>query len=220
MIKIAIVEDNESFRESLAILVGGAPGFRCVGAHPSAEIALERIPLENPDVVLMDINLPGQSGIACVQKLKTRLPQLAIMMLTAFDDAEKIFDSLAAGACGYLLKRTPPNQLLEAIHEVHRGGSPMSTQIARKVVETFQRRPVSPTPEGVLTGREQEILAHLAKGYRNKEIADILSISMDTVRTHLRHIYEKLHVQSRTEALLKYLQPTFDPPGSRKNPPY
>jgi DNA-binding NarL/FixJ family response regulator len=205
-IKVSIVEDSDRFRESLVILIDGVEGFRCVGAHPTAEEALSRIPLERPDVVLMDIHLPGLSGVDCVQELKTRLPALPIMMLTANEDSEQIFNSLMAGASGYLLKRTPPNQLLEAIQEMHRGGSPMSTQIARKVVESFRRVPPANSPVVTLTDRENEILAQLAKGFRNKEIADQLGVSMDTVRTHLRHIYEKLHVQSRTEAVLKYFQ--------------
>jgi DNA-binding NarL/FixJ family response regulator len=205
-IKVSIVEDSDRFRESLVILIDGVEGFRCVGAHPTAEEALSRIPLERPDVVLMDIHLPGRSGVDCVRELKTRLPALPIMMLTANEDSEQIFNSLMAGASGYLLKRTPPNQLLEAIQEMHRGGSPMSTQIARKVVESFRRVAPANSPTQVLTDRENEILAQLAKGFRNKEIADQLGVSMDTVRTHLRHIYEKLHVQSRTEAVLKYFQ--------------
>ena len=203
-IKVSVVEDNDRFRDSLSVMLDGYPGFRCAGTHRTAEEALARIPLARPDVVLMDIELPGRSGIDCVRELKQRVPSLPIMMLTAYDDPEKIFESLRAGACGYLLKRTPPGELLEAIQELHRGGSPMSTQIARRVVASLHQ----PTPRiatAALTEREEQILSRLAKGYSNKEIAGLLSVSLETVRTHLRHIYEKLHVHSRTEAVVKYL---------------
>ncbi|HTY10480.1 MAG TPA: response regulator transcription factor [Bacteroidota bacterium] len=205
MISVAIVDDDKEVRDGIAVLINGTEGYRCVGAFANAEEALERIPGSPIDVVLMDINMPQISGIECVTKLKLREPRLQIMMLTSFEDDEKIFQSLVAGASGYLLKKTPPAKLLEAIEEVHHGGSPMSNQIARKVVETFQRSG-PPAGETVgLTAREQEILSHLAKGYRYKEIADTLFISVETVRTHLRNIYDKLHVRSRTEAVLKYL---------------
>jgi DNA-binding NarL/FixJ family response regulator len=205
LIKVSVVEDNQRFRESLRVMLDGYPGFRCAGAHGTAEEALARIPREQPDVVLMDIELPKCNGIECVRELKRRMPSLPIMMLTAYDDPERIFDSLRAGACGYLLKRTPPGELLEAIQELHRGGSPMSTQIARRVVASLHQSPTSATTTGTLTEREEQILSRLAKGYSNKEIADLLSVSLETVRTHLRHIYEKLHVHSRTEAVVKYL---------------
>jgi DNA-binding NarL/FixJ family response regulator len=205
VIKVSVVEDNDRFRESLALLIDGSPGLKCAGAHRSAEVALGRIPLEKPDVVLMDIELPGRTGIECVWELKQRLRSIPIMMLTAYDDPEKIFNSLRAGACGYLLKRTPPGELLEAIQELHRGGSPMSTQIARRVVASLhQSKP--PVQEAALTEREAEILTYLAKGYSNKEIANLLRLSLETVRTHLRHVYEKLHVHSRTEALARYFE--------------
>jgi DNA-binding NarL/FixJ family response regulator len=204
-IKVSIVEDNDRFRESLSVLIEGSPGFRCVGAHRTTEAALERIPVEKPDIVLMDIELPKRSGIECVWELKQRLPRLPIMMLTAYDDPEKIFNSLRAGACGYLLKRTPPAELLTAIAELHRGGSPMSTQIARRVVASLHQKQ-APAKEAALTEREGQILEHLAKGFSNKEIANLLNLSLDTVRTHLRHIYEKLHVHSRTEALARYYE--------------
>jgi DNA-binding NarL/FixJ family response regulator len=205
-INVSIVEDNTPFRESLKILLSGGGDFVCSGAHPTAEAALASIPEEKPDVVLMDIQLPGKSGVECVQALKQALPNVPIMMLTAYEDSDMIFNSLAAGACGYLLKRTPPHELLQAVQELHRGGSPMSTPIARKVVASFQKASPGATKLPQLTERENEILAHLARGFRNKEIADMLKISLDTIRTHLRHIYEKLHVQSRTEAVLKFLQ--------------
>jgi DNA-binding NarL/FixJ family response regulator len=204
-ISVSIVEDDEGMRDSFAVLIEGSPGFRCVSTHASAEDALRQIPLRSPDVVLMDINLPRMSGIECVQKLRAELPQLHVLMLTMYEDSDLIFKSLTAGASGYLLKRTPPAKLLEAIEEVHRGASPMSGKIARVVVQYFHNlRSQSPESER-LTSRENEILELLAKGYRYKEIADQLKISFDTVRSHLRNIYEKLHVHSRTEAVVKYL---------------
>ncbi|HXG46477.1 MAG TPA: response regulator transcription factor [Methylomirabilota bacterium] len=204
---VAIVEDDESIRSSLALLIDGAAGFRCVSTHANAEAALARLPHVKPDVVLMDIQLPGLSGVECVRKLKTLLPRTQTIMLTAFEDDEQVFQSLAAGACGYLLKRSRPSAILEAIDEVHRGGSPMSSHIARKVVQSFQSGPRTPAGQATaaLSDREREILGLLAQGYRYKEIADRLQIAVDTVRSHLRRIYEKLHVHSRTEAVVKFL---------------
>lgn len=205
-IKVSVVEDDEGVRESLAALLNDADGFQCVSSHASAEDAIAQIPQKKPDVVLMDINLPAMSGIDCVRKLKELAPQTQIMMLTMYEDGEQIFNSLAAGASGYLLKRTPTAKLLEAIEEVQRGASPMSGKIARVVVQYFQQKSQPATPESqTLSKREQEILDLLAKGFRYKEIADSLSISFDTVRSHLRNIYDKLHVSSRTEAVVKYL---------------
>jgi DNA-binding NarL/FixJ family response regulator len=206
-IRVSIVEDDAGVRESLSSLIAGARGFACLGAYSSGEDALREIPAARPDVVLMDIHLPLMSGIECVRQLKAVLPSLPIVMLTVYDDQEKLFKSLMAGACGYLLKRTSPAKLLEAIREVHQGGAPMSGQIARMVVQHFhatREQTAAPAP-AFLTVREQEILDHLARGYRYKEIAEALQISFDTVRSHLRAIYEKLHVHSRTEAVVKYL---------------
>jgi DNA-binding NarL/FixJ family response regulator len=203
-ISVSIVEDDDGIRESIAILIDGSPGFRCVSTHANAEEALREIPQNPPDVVLMDINLPCMSGIECVQKLRTLLPQLHVLMLTMYEDSELIFKSLTAGASGYLLKRTPPVKLLEAIDEVNRGASPMSGKIARVVVQYFHSLKPADSATDLLTKRENEILELLAKGYRYKEIADQLKISFDTVRSHLRNIYDKLHVQSRTEAVVKY----------------
>ena len=186
-------------------MIGGSTGFQCAGQHGTAEEALKEIPFAKPDVVLMDIHLPGMSGIQCVRELKAIRPPLQIMMLTSYENADLLFESLKAGASGYLLKRTPPAKLLEAIEDLHRGGSPMSSQIARKVVQSFQQQARNADATASLTEREQEILAQLAKGFRSKEIAGALSISYETVRTHLRAIYDKLHVNSRTEAVLKYL---------------
>lgn len=205
-IRVAIVEDNEKIREGLATLIDGSAGFTCPVTYGSAEAALRQIPSYKPDVVLMDIQLPGMSGIECVERLKERDPALQVMMLTVYADDEKVFKSLVAGATGYILKRTPPAELLEAIQDLHEGGSPMSDQIARKVVEAFQEMGKSSKEVENLTERELEILSMLAKGYQDKEIADKFFLSVKTVRTHLRNIYQKLHVRSRTEAVLKYLK--------------
>lgn len=205
-IKVAIVEDSEEIREGLSVLINGSSGFLCVATYPTAEVALKYLPAQKPDVVLMDIQLPKMSGIECVEKLKERDSDLQIMMLTVYEDDDRVFKSLAAGATGYILKKTPPTELLEAIREVHDGGSPMSGEIARKVVQAFQEMGKSSKETENLSDREMEILSHLAKGYQDKEIAEKLFVSPETVRTHLRNIYKKLHVRSRTEAVLKYLQ--------------
>ncbi len=208
MISVSIVEDDRRVRESLCILVNGAENTRCISSHATGEEALEIVPQKNPDVLLMDINLPGMSGIECVRKLKLQMPKLQVLMLTMYEDDEKVFQSLVAGASGYLVKRTSPAELLKAIEEVHRGSSPMSGKIARTVVEYFQKlksENAAPQVE-YLSKREEEILNLLAKGYRYKEIADALSIGYETVRSHLKNIYDKLHVHSRTEAVVKYLR--------------
>jgi len=206
LINVGIVEDNKKIREGLATLIDGSEGFRCRATYETAEEALRKFPLENPDVVLMDINLPGISGIECLIKLKEILPNVQVMMLTVYEDDDLIFKSLVAGATGYILKRTPPVELLEAVKEIHGGGSPMSDQIARKVVQAFQQMGKSAKETENLSEREVEILDYLSKGYQDKEIADKLFLSVKTVRTHLRNIYKKLHVRSRIEAVLKYLQ--------------
>jgi DNA-binding NarL/FixJ family response regulator len=202
-IRVALVEDDRQVREGLALLIGHSPGFACVAACPSAENALQRLPGQKPDVVLMDIQLPGMSGIECILQLKRLCPKAQIMMLTVFEDHERIYQSLKAGASGYLLKQTPPAELLEAITNLHQGGSPMSAQIARRVVEAFQRPTAPEGAEALLSPREQEILHLLAQGHLYKEIADQLGRSVETVRTHIRNIYDKLHVRSRTEAVNK-----------------
>lgn len=204
-IVVSIVEDDDRIRDSLIEVFKGSGDFRLLHTYRSGEEALDRIPKEKPDVVMMDINLPGMSGIDCVGKLKVIDPSLPIVMLTVFEDADKIFKALVAGACGYLVKRTPPEEILAAIKEVHRGGAPMSTQIARKVVQSFHKMGPSSKDTENLTDREMQILDGLAKGYLCKEIADNLGISLETVRTHMKKIYEKLHVRSRTQAVLKYL---------------
>lgn len=202
-INVAIVEDNNDMREGLVFLIKASEGFNCVANFSNAEDALEELPKSDVDVVLMDINLPGKSGIECVAELKHQRKDLQIIMLTIFEDEDNIFKSLQAGASGYVLKKTSPAQLLEAIKDVNNGGSPMSSQIARKVVAAFQKSPGEISGGDNLSSREIEILSYLSKGYRYKEIADLLYISIETVRTHIRNIYEKLQVHSRTEALLK-----------------
>lgn len=203
IVTVALVEDIDDIRDGLAALINGSHGFRCLETYANAEDALRCIPLLKPDVTLMDINLPGMSGIACTRALKSKIPDMQIVVLTAYENDTQVFESLKAGASGYLLKKTPPVKLLEAIEDVVKGGSPMSSQIARKVVQTFHSVGAFSKEVETLTIREQEILSYLAKGYRYKEIADTLFISVETVRTHLRNIYEKLHVRSRTEAVLK-----------------
>jgi DNA-binding NarL/FixJ family response regulator len=204
-IKVSIVEDDSGIRESLEILINGSDGYSCINTYKNAESALKHIPVQVPDVVLMDINLPGASGIECVKKLKEILPDLNIIMLTMFEDSDHIFNALSAGAKGYLLKRTPPMKLIESIKDVQQGGSPMSGQIARMVVDSFRKMGVSSEDMKNLTKREEEILALLAKGFKYKEIGEKLFIGTETVRSHLRNIYEKLQVRSRTEAVVKYL---------------
>lgn len=206
MISVSVVEDDRRVRESLSILINGAENTRCVSSHASGEDALEIIPKKAPDVVLMDINLPGMTGIECVRKLKAQMPKLQILMLTMYEDDEKVFQSLVAGASGYLVKRTSPADVLKAIEEVYSGASPMSGKIARTVVEYFQKLQSTTQQKEYLSKREEEILSLLAQGYRYKEIADALSIGYETVRSHLKNIYEKLHVHSRTEAVVKYLR--------------
>jgi DNA-binding NarL/FixJ family response regulator len=206
-----LVEDDPNLRANLTTMLNGSSGFQCQAAYPDGLAALRGIPANRPDVVLMDINLPGMLGTDCVRELKELTPNLPVLMLTVYEDSEQIFKSLMSGATGYLLKRTSKEKLLEAIREVNAGGAPMSRQIARRVVQYFQKVNELPTDTRNasvvvnLTDREQEVLAALAKGYAYKEIADLLQISFETVRTHLRTIYEKLHVHSRTEAVLKYL---------------
>ncbi len=204
-IKVSIVEDSRGTRESLTELVERAQATRCVGAHPDGEEALRKIPLEQPDVVLMDINLPKMSGIQCVAELKKSMPATQVLMLTTYEESDLIFDSLRHGASGYLLKNMPPSELIQAIEQVHAGGAPMSMQIARKVVNHFSMIKQPQSDMEKLTKREHEILVLLAKGYLYKEIADQLGITLSTVRAHLHTVYEKLHVQSRTEAVVKFL---------------
>jgi DNA-binding NarL/FixJ family response regulator len=205
-ITVSIVEDNDQLRGTLARVLSRAEGFQCLGQYASAEAALEALPNERPNVVLMDINLPGMNGVECVRRLKEVLPETQAVMLTVYEDTENIFNALAAGAAGYLLKRTKSAELLEAIRDVHQGGSPMTTHIARKVVQSFQSAGASPQPTENLSQREQEVLDCLSQGFLYKEIAEKLGISYETVHTYIRRIYEKLQVRTRTEAVAKFLR--------------
>jgi DNA-binding NarL/FixJ family response regulator len=204
-ITVSIVEDDEALRETLARYVT-TRGFRCVSTHGSAEEAVRELPRIKPAVILMDINLPRKSGIDCVAELKSLLPASKCIILTAFEDSELIFQALTAGAMGYLLKGVRPAKLLESIREVHDGGSPMSSQIARKVVAFFQKPRAHPPVEAQLSEREKQVLDCLVKGLLYKQIAAQMGISMGTVRTYTQRIYEKLHVHTRTEAVVKYLR--------------
>jgi len=205
-IAVSIVEDDAGVRSSLVKLINSSPGYKCVSQHSSAENALDEIPRLKPDVTLMDINLPGLNGVECVRKLKPLLPRTQVIMLTVYQNTDNIFKALAAGATGYLLKQTPPSELLAAISDVNAGGSPMNSHIARKIVQSFQESPaVTRNTSEALSPREAEVLDLLAKGFLYKEIADQMKISYATVHTHIRHVYEKLHVRSRTEAVAKHL---------------
>jgi DNA-binding NarL/FixJ family response regulator len=204
MTRIAIIEDNKIIRESLVEFVQADPECRCVCACATAEEALTAIPRHQPEIVLMDIQLPNLSGIECTAQLKRMIPSLHIIMVTVYEDTERIFRALRAGACGYLLKRCTPEELISAIREVRQGGAPMSRDIARKVIASFQE-PLKTTAEmEELSPREREILELLAQGLPNKEIAHRMGVNDGTVRWHLRHVYDKLHVRSRTEAALKF----------------
>src|SRR6516164_4743506 len=205
-ITVSIVEDNEQLRGTLARVIAQAEGFRCVSQYGDAESALEGLPKDKPMVVLMDINLPGMNGVECVRRLKQLAPDVLAVMLTVYEDTENIFNALAAGAAGYLLKRTKSAELLEAIKEVHRGGSPMTTHIARKVTQSFQRAGPSSQPTENLSEREQEVLDCLNHGFLYKEIGEKLGISYETVDTYIRRIYEKLQMRTRTEAVAKFLR--------------
>jgi DNA-binding NarL/FixJ family response regulator len=206
MTTVSIVEDDAKLRANITEYLQGTRKFRCVSGHASAEEAIASLPDQSPQIVLMDINLGVMSGIECVRRLKPLMPKSQFVMLTVFEDTEKIFDALAAGASGYLLKRQPPAKLIEALHEVLAGGAPMSAPIARKVVASFQNHATSQSEKEQLSPREVEVLDRLAKGFPYKQIGSELGISIDTIRTYIRRIYEKLHVQSRTEAVAKYLK--------------
>lgn len=207
MITVSIVDDEKELCQSIATFVNGSAGFECVSTYHSAEAALKHLPAEKPDVVLMDINMAGMNGIECVRRLKGLVPEMQIVMLTVYEDTEKIFNALSAGASGYMLKRLTPAKLLEAIKDVNGGGSPMSSSIARKVVASFRKSEQTSEEKGNLSPREEMVLESMARGMTYKQTADQLGISIDTIRTYVRRIYEKLHVQSRTEAVAKYLRP-------------
>lgn len=205
-VRIAMVEDNSGIRSNWVRMIETAKGFECVGAFRTAEDALERLPKLKPDVVLMDISLPGMSGIECVPRLKALLPRIAILMVTVHTDNDRLFQALQAGANGYLLKRTTPAELIAAIKDVLQGGAPMTGEVARRVIESFSHPAPAPAKDFVLSPRETEVLELLAGGYSDKEIADRLQISFTTVRSHLGHIFEKLHVRSRVEAATRFVQ--------------
>jgi DNA-binding NarL/FixJ family response regulator len=206
MIRVSIVDDEKKLCQSMAAFINGARGFRCVSTYHTAEAALEHLPQDRPDVVLMDIHLTGMSGIECVERLKAMVPEMQIMMLTVYEDTDQIFKALSAGAAGYMLKRLTPANLLEAIREMRGGGSPMSSLIARKVVASFQNAQRTDNKQVELSSREQMVLKCLAEGLTYKGTAERLSISIPTIRSYLRRIYEKLQVRSRTEAVAKYMR--------------
>ena len=205
-ITISIVEDNDQLRGTLARVLNRAEGFQCISQFANAEDALKTLPQDKPNVVLMDINLPGMNGVECVRQLKPLCPTTQVIMLTVYEDTENIFNALAAGATGYMLKRTPRAELIEAIRDVLKGGSPMTTHIARKVVQSFQRSVASTQSTEALSPREREVLDCLAQGFLYKEIAEKLAISYETVHTYIRRFYEKLQVRTRTEAVAKFLR--------------
>ena len=202
-IRVSIVEDTDDILNALRVLINGSPGFECVHVYADAEDALDQMAAHDIDVVLMDINLPGMDGIGCMKALKPLMPTTQFMMCTVYDDDDHVFNALQSGASGYILKRTSPAQILEAIRDVHEGGSPMSSEIARRVVNSMQNHKKTAETVELLTKRETEILDFLAKGYLYKEIATELFISKETVKKHIHNIYDKLHVQTRTEALNK-----------------
>ena len=204
-IRVAIVEDDDEIRANLTERIGASSAFFLARSYSDAESALADLPDRTPDVVLMDINLPGMDGVECVQQLKPKMPATQFVMLTVYEDNNRLFQSLVAGASGYLLKRTPPAKLLAAIREAHAGGSPMTPQIARRVVQHFRQehKPQSDLPR--LTPRETDVLNQLAQGFRYKEIVDNLGISAGTLHSYISNVYEKLHVHSRTEAVVKFL---------------
>lgn len=206
MTTVAIIEDHPGIRGSLQTWINSSPGFQCVCACADAETALVEVPRVKPDVALMDIQLPGKSGIICTARLKSMMPDLQVIVVTVYRDRDLLFQALKAGASGYLLKRCTPRELLAAIAEVRSGGAPMTREIARMMVETFQQKNIESAPASDLTQQENEILALVAKGLGNKEIAPQIGISYDSVRAHLRRIYEKLHVRCRAEAVSKYLE--------------
>ena len=208
MIKVIVVEDNDAIREGLKILIDGTDGYSCIGAYPKCESMLKSLKKLEPDVLLMDIGLPGMNGIEGIKQSKAILPELNILVLTVYEENELVFDALCAGACGYLVKKTPPSRLLEAISEAAEGGAPMSSHIARKVIDFFQQKKqlTSNKSAGLLTPREREILGGLVEGNSFKAIADTLFISIETVRFHFRNIYKKLHVHSQSEAVAKAIK--------------
>jgi DNA-binding NarL/FixJ family response regulator len=205
MTSVAIIEDNHTMRGMLVELINKAPGYRCICACSTSKEALAEVPKHRPDVALMDIHLPDESGIVCTARLTEIMPALQVIMVTVYKDTHLIFQALKAGACGYILKRFRPEEIIQAIDEVRAGGAPMTSEIARMVVRSFRAPSSAPTADG-LTSREAEILELLAEGLSNKEIAQKTKIAAGTVRNHVEHIFKKLHVRCRTEAAAKYLR--------------
>lgn len=206
MIKVAIVEDNRTLREGFEKLINQSPDLRCVCTCSSVGEALKEVPKANPNVVLMDIQLPDGTGIACTTSVKQLLPETQVVVVTVYEDSDRIFRALQAGACGYLLKRANPERIVEAIREANEGGVPMTPEIARKVIGQFQDQAKTASEVEQLTARENEVLRHVKHGMTNKEIAEQMSVTVATIKFHLQHIYEKLHVHSRTEAAMKLQQ--------------
>jgi DNA-binding NarL/FixJ family response regulator len=201
---VVVVEDDQRLRKQLAEILRSAPDIECLATYASGEEALKSIPALDPDIVLMDIRLPGMSGIECVTKLKKIDPTLQILMVTIYEDSERIFKALKAGASGYLLKSSPPSQLLDSVRDVFAGGAPMSSQIARKVVQHFYLLGPTPLQEENLSPREQQVLGLLASGFIYKQIADQLNIGVETVRTYVKNVCQKMHVRNRLEAIAKH----------------
>lgn len=202
-LRVAIVEDDPRWRSNLERLLGETEDLECVGSYPSGEAAVADLPHRPPQVVLMDINLPKMSGVECTRQLRALLPEVQIVMLTVYDDSDRIFQALQMGANGYLLKRASADEILQAIQDVHRGGAPMSAYIARKVVQSFLQQPPPTRPDEVLSKRESEVLGYVSRGYSDKEVAEALGLTAATVRSYLKTIYGKLHVHSRTQAIAK-----------------
>jgi DNA-binding NarL/FixJ family response regulator len=204
MIEVGIVEDNKTLREGFETLLNRTPGFKCVCTCETVAEALKKIPKAAPNVVLMDIQLPDATGVECTAKIKEMMPKLQIVIVTVYEDSDRIFQALRAGACGYLLKRARPEKIIAAIQEAHEGGVPMTPEIARKVIGQFRQQAATASQVDDLTDREREVLALVMRGHGNKEIAEQLGVTVAAVKWHLQHIYEKLHVHSRTEAALKF----------------
>ena len=202
-LRVAIVEDDNRWRTNLELLLRETEGLECAGSYASGEAAVADLPRQRCHVVLMDINLPKMSGVECTRQLRALLPDIQIVMLTVYDDSERIFQALQMGANGYLLKRASADEILQAIQDVHRGGAPMSAYIARKVVQSFQKQVSTSRPDEVLSKRESEVLGYVSRGYSDKEVAEALGLTPATVRSYLKTVYGKLQVHSRTQAILK-----------------